>query len=91
MIANLKAIAAASRKRSSATAKPAFSRKKPRQVCGFFVPFSLLRIILVYILQNILKIGIVLNNPNTIMHSLLAHVSIAALLLGWALFTLTPI
>jgi len=55
------------------------------------VPFSLLRIILVYISQNIFKIGIILNNPNTIMHSLLAHVSIAALLLGWALFTLTPI
>jgi len=55
------------------------------------VPISLLRIILIYIQGKIFKIGIILNKTDTPMYSLLAHVSIAALLLGWALFTLTPI
>jgi hypothetical protein len=49
-----------------------------------------MRIVLVYTSQKIYKIGIILNTKHTPMRSLLPHVSIAALLLGWALFTLNP-
>lgn len=36
------------------------------------------------------NMGTILNNPLAIMRSLFAHVSLAALLLGWALFTALP-
>jgi hypothetical protein len=47
-------------------------------------------IIPVYILQKALKIRTILNKQTTPMKSLIAHVSIAALLLGGALFVLIP-
>jgi hypothetical protein len=47
-------------------------------------------IIPVYILRKALKIGIILNKSPATMKSLIAHVSIAALLLGGALFVLIP-